>query len=656
MIKLFFETIHPSNVLDFEMRHGGWYNNFTMNVVEVIPLVRGSQLETLSYYSSQNLLPGQIITVPIRKQEKSALITRVVPGSTTKAALRAATFTLRKLPEQAVIGQISSGLLELAKSLEAEVPARAGAILHALLPKEVREGEQLISENGEVTREARSDVTVTIGTYEDRFVTYRSRIRETFAHRGSVLFVVPTSADVARAQATLEAGIEKRVVAFSPTLTAKKLAAAYQAFADVSHAKLIITTPSHAFLDRHDITEVIIDQSRSRAYKSRMRPYLDIRDAVKRHATITGRNVLLGDLLPRAEDEWRRREEFYLTDGEAPKRLTLPSKLEVISVPQEKTGKFELFLPPVVEELSTITQKRKNIFMYAARRGIAPVVACVDCGYVFRCPHSGAPYTLFKTGAGEAEKRWFVSAASGRRIQAADTCPVCNSWRLRERGIGIQHIEQQLRAEFPGVPLIVFDHTTATTPRKAASLMAKFYDTKGAILLGTAMALPYLEKPVPYSVITSLDAARAVPTWRAEEELFSLLLTLREKTEEVCYVQTRSEPDDILKLAAQGQLEQFCDDELELRQQLGYPPFATLVHLTFQGPASTVAAVEKEVAAALHSWQPRFYHSPTSTHRQATRYGLIRIPNHKWPEAKLIKTLRQLPPAVRIEINPDRVV
>tara|TARA_B100000508_G_scaffold112391_2_gene90784 strand:- start:901 stop:2787 length:1887 start_codon:yes stop_codon:yes gene_type:complete len=628
-----------------------------MNVVEVIPLIRGTQVETLSYYTTQALTPGQVISVPIRKQERPALVISIVPASTTKATLRAATFTLRKLPKQAVAAELSQSVIALATQLEETVPAERGAILHALLPKELREGAILNLPSVPVSDTvAASERAVLTGTYDDRFRAYRSRIRETFAHRGSVLFVVPTTADVERARANLERGIEKRVVTFSPTLTKKKLETAYQAFADLSHAKLIITTPSHVCLDRHDITTVILDQSRSRAYKSRFRPYLDIRDVVLTHAKLTGRNVLLGDLVPHAEDEWRRREDAYLTEGETPRRVTLPSKLEIISVPQEKSGSFELFLAPVVEELNAITQKRKNVFLYAARRGIAPVVACVDCGYVFRCPDSGAPYTLFKSNKNGEEQRWFIAAASGRRLRAPDTCPICNSWRLRERGIGIQHIEQKLKDEFPGVPLVVFDHTTATSPRKAASLISEFYDTKGAILLGTAMAMPYLEKPVPYSVVTSLDAARAVPTWRAEEELFALLMALREKTEEVCYIQTRSEPDEVLQLAAQGHLEQFYTDELALREQLGYPPFTYLVHLTLQGPATAVTKLEREVEATLHAWQPKFYHAPTTTSAKATRFGLIRVRKHKWPDRKLIKALRSLPPQVRIEVNPDRIV
>jgi primosomal protein N' len=631
-----------------------------MHVVEVIPLVRGTHVETLSYYSSYPYAPGSIITIPVRNQEKRAIVLSAQPVSTAKTALRAATFSLKKLPPQENVKSIPPLLIATAQQLSGSVPASVGAILHSLLPKEVLTGavELEYTIAPERTAIKSTEVSILQGTHEDRFRTYRSRIRETFAHRGSVLFVVPTSADLARTKAFLEGGIESRIVTFSASFTARALKDSYHALHDLSHAKLIITTPSHAFLDRHDITDIIIDQSRSRAYKSRFRPYLDIRDCLKVMAGIDSRRLLLGDLVPRTEDEYLRREDIYGTEDEEPKRISFLSDFSVIEHKPERTAsvKFELFAPAVNELIKETFTEKKHLFIYAARRGIAPVVTCMDCGHIFRCPDSGAPYSLFKTVKNGEEQRWFLASASGKRIRAADTCEVCGSWRLRERGIGIQHIHEELRSTFPHIPVTLFDHTTATSARRATQLVGDFYEKRGAILLGTAMALPYLTEPVSYTLVSSLDAARAVPTWRADEELFALLMTLREKATEQCIVQTRTAPDEVLSLAKSGNIEQFYHEELALRAQLSYPPYCTFVHLTLQGTAPAVATLEAQVSERLLSFSPRFYHAPTTTSAKAIRYGLIRVPRGSWPDRNLIDTLRSLPPSVRIEINPDRLV
>ena len=631
----------------------------SMFVIEVIPLTRGSHIESLSYYSGTAYDPGTIINVPIRSKEVPAMVTDTKPVSAAKTAVRAATFSLKKLPDQNTHHVLPAALIDTAKELQKTYPAQLGAILYALLPPEVRDGSHALEHTTSYTHaNVQPEIDVLEAAHEDRYISYRSSIREVFAHRGSVLFVVPTSAHIEPAVEMLSQGIENRVVVFSPTLTKKKTLASYESFFDFTSAKLIITTPSHAYLDRHDITHIIIEQSRSRHYKAKVRPYIDHRNALRALAHVTNRSVTFGDILPRAEEEHARREEFYATNGEHPKRINLHAKLRIIDQKDKPVASkpFELFAEDTLEHMRKVIKSRKRIFVYAARRGLAPVVACGDCGHIFRCPDSGAPYTLFKTYRGDEEERWFLSQTSGKRVRAADTCPSCGSWRLRERGIGIQHIQRELSEKMPKVPVMLFDHTTATTYKKAKIIIGRFFDTKGSILLGTQMALPYLTEPIDSTIITSHDATRAIPSWRAEEEFLALLLTLRELTDDTVILQTRTEPDELLTLAGQGAIEHFYDEELELRAALKYPPFTIFILLSWQDTKEGALKTEAGLNDLLKDYKPRFYSAPHSLIKKTKRYGLIRILKEKWPDPKLMDMLRKLPPQIKVEINPDRIV
>ncbi len=630
-----------------------------MFIVEVIPLTRGSFSAGLTYYSATPYDIGTIISIPIRNQAVRGLVTRAEPVSKAKTAVRRATFSLRKLPDQTAPEPLSPILLKTAESITKRNPATLGAILYALLPEEIRNGSQVLPTYQPTKLEERNPkVSVFQANKEERFNLYRGKIREAFAHRGSVLLVVPTTAHANEASEKLSSGIKERLVVFSGNLTAKKVARAYEGLSDQTLAKLIITTPAYATLDRHDITHIIIEESRSPYYKSKTRPYLDTRETLLTIAKQTGREVILGDILPRSEDEFWRREDFYQTEGEHPKRMVFNGNVKIIK-PKEKDGvtePFQLLSKELRKEIEKTLSNKERVFLYGARRGLAPIVFCLDCNYIFRCPDSGLPYSLFRTHKDGEEKRWFLSGTSGRRIKAADSCPECSSWRLRERGIGIQQIYDELCEHFPKDKVILFDHTTATTPRKIGQLMGNFYDNKGTILLGTAMALPYLEEPVALSAIVSLDATRSVPTWKADEELFSLLLNLRDTTTETLVIQTRTEPDELLEYVKTGQVDKFYDDELELRQALNYPPFAVLVHLTISGSASSLLPLETEITELLKKFEPRFYSAPNSTSEKTTRYCLIRIKKENWPDQDLIGLLRTLPPNVRIEINPDKII
>lgn len=630
-----------------------------MHVISVIPLIKASGIDTLTYYSAQEFPIGTIIDVPIRKQTKRAVVVGTEPLSATKTAIRTATFSLKKLPEQPNPSSLPATLIETAQRLTKTTPATLGAVLFSILPPEVREGTAELSGNLPCLNTAEAPLTSVLQDVQsERFRTYRSFVREMFAHRGSVVLVVPSSADIDTVVESMRDGIEDRVVVFSSTFTPKRIAKSYEAANNLSHTKLIITTPAYCCIDRHDITAVIVEQSGSQFYKGKTRPYLDTREVVQTLAKVAGRTVLLGDIMPRSEDEHKRREDFYISTDDAPKRLSLPAKLITINqTPDASKGEtFTLISPEVTQAITETHAERGNIFILAARRGLAPVVNCIDCGHIFRCPDSGEPYSLHRTGSGETEKRWFIASSTGRRIVAPDTCPDCGSWRLRERGIGIQHLHDVLRTDFPDIPVILFDHTTASTPRKAQRLISDFYEHKGAILLGTSMVLPYITKPVTTTIISSHEATRSAPTWRADETYFSLLLRLREKTSAHLYIQMRDTEDDVVSTASRALVEDFYTDELELREQLKYPPFFHFIHLTIQGEKAKTKHFEEQITNHLEAYDIRWYSAPQFISNGIRRHGLIRVATSAWPDVALMNKLRALPPSVRIEVDPERVV
>jgi primosomal protein N' (replication factor Y) len=227
---------------------------------------------------------------------------------------------------------------------------------------------------------------------------------------------------------------------------------------------------------------------------------------------------------------------------------------------------------------------------------------------------------------------------------------------LRERGIGIQHVFDEWRTIAPDYPTILFDESTARTPRQATKLMEEFYNTRAAVLIGSNLALPYLTTPVTTSAIISFDATRAIPSWRADEMVFRLLLDLREKSTQEVLLQTRQPTDDLLTYASRGALERFYDDELLLRSQLHYPPHTRLILLTWiQAPAT--AAFSRDVQATYAQFEPHCYRSPNSQADHVVMHALFRISTDDMTQyAALLTQLRQLPPFVKVEIDPDRIV
>lgn len=631
-----------------------------MYVIEVIPLIRGTQIDTLSYYSSQSYPVGTFLTVPIRGKDKRAIVTEVHDVSASKTALKNAAFALKKLPVQEHTSTVPENIAATARALTTHYPATLGAILYQLLPPEVREGKYQYPAISTLKHSEEQTPRVLTARRSERYIAYRSHVRSVLARRGSVLLVVPTSVDVDIAYRELSLGIEDRVVLFSPAHAESKRKAAYAAFEDTTLAKLIITTPSHAYLDRVDLLSIIIEGEASEYYKSRTRPYLDHRSALLTHAKVTGRSILLGDILPKPETEHKRRLDLFATESEETKRITFPAPLTIIvqnDKPSPETP-FALFSPTLLERIKSTLGGRGRVFLFGARRGLAPVVACIDCGHIFRCPDSGAPYSLVRTHDSFGnEERWFVSATSGKRVRAHDTCPACGSWRLRERGIGIQTVYDECCEKFPNEKVLLFDSETVKTKKRAEAVLAEYYSEKRAILVGTQMVLPYLgERGTDLSAIVSLDATRANPTWRADEQVLRLLLDLRDLSAKEVMVQTRTPADDLLRAAESGIIEGYYTDELALREALLYPPFSTFVLLSWQGDAQTVKNVEAEIEKRTSAFTKSYYSNPLSTSTKTLRHALFRLPAGDKTFGELVDTIRTFPPYVKVEIDPSRIV
>ena len=630
-----------------------------MYVIQVIPLIRGTQLESLSYFSGIPYEIGSFLSVPIRGKNQLAMSTSCEPVSATKTALKAATFSLRKLPAQPNASVMPTYICQTAELLAKRYPASVGAILFNLLPPDIRIGARQYQKTELTFHQEETTPQVLMARLDERFLSYQSHIRSTFARRGSVLLVVPTTTDIRYAVKELGHGIADRMVILSSTQSKKKQAEAQAALQDTATPKLIVTTPAYAYIERADILSIIIEQSASSYYTNRQRPYLDHRDALITLAKAAGRSVILGDTVIRTEDEVMRRNEQYLTYGEEVKRMVFSAPLTVITQtdkPKIETP-FQLFSPMLINHVTRTIEGRGHAFLFAARRGLAPVVACIDCGHIFRCPDSNTPYSLIRTEKNGVEERWFISSTSGKRIRAADTCDQCGSWRLRERGIGIQQAFDEWKEKVPNVEVMILDQTIASTSTKVKKIMDDFFAKKSCVLIGTQIALPYLYRGVDVSAIISLDAARATPTWRADESLFRLLLRLRECTAKEVLVQTRAEPDMLVSYAAKGSTERFFDDEISLREQLKYPPFCTFILLTWSGTGEAVTKAEKDIRETLNSPLAQYYANPHSTPAQSHRHALIRIDSKDTKTyEEIIQKVRQVPPYVKVEINPERIV
>ena len=155
-----------------------------MFVIHVTPLIRGTQLESLSYFSSVDYSIGSFLNVPVRGKTEAAIVLSSKPVSTTKTALKAATFSLRKLPNQTDPIILPETLRKTALSLFTKYPATVGALLFALLPPDVRNGTRAYPRINVIPHSEETAPQILTARFDDRLIHYNSLVMSAFDHRG----------------------------------------------------------------------------------------------------------------------------------------------------------------------------------------------------------------------------------------------------------------------------------------------------------------------------------------------------------------------------------------------------------------------------------------------------------------------------------------
>src|SRR3989344_2073751 len=172
-------------------------------------------------------------------------------------------------------------------------------------------------------------------------------------------------------------------------------------------------------------------------------------------------------------------------------------------------------------------------------------------------------------------------------------------------------------------------------------------------MLGTEMALTYLNQKVENSAVVSLDSYFSIPDFLINEKIFHILLSMRAIAEKSFLVQTRQDKTKIFDYALKGNLLDFYRDEIEDRKSIGYPPFTTYIKITSEGEKNAVKKQMEEITEVMKPFELNVFDAFTPGSRtKFTMHGLISLPKGKWVDKNLLEKLRILPQNCVVKIDP----
>lgn len=342
-------------------------------------------------------------------------------------------------------------------------------------------------------------------------------------------------------------------------------------------ARVVVGTRSAVFLPLPEAGLVVVDEEHDGSYKQLDGIRYHARDFAIYRASQLGVPIVLGSATPSMESLRNARTQRYahlhLRHRAGPAK---PPAVRVIDV--RKRALDAGLSNELIDAIARTLEDGGQVLVFKNRRGYAPVLLCHDCGWTAECPRCDASMTVHAKG----RRLQCHHCGAGRRTP--DACPDCGGLALQPQGAGTEKLEETLAARFAQVPVVRIDKGTTRTRDALAGHLDALGDGPG-ILVGTQMLAKGHDLPgLALVAVVGIDEGLFSADFRAPEKLAQLLVQVagragRAEREGCVLLQTHHPEHPLLHTLLTGGYAQFADEELALRADTGFPPFAHMAML-----------------------------------------------------------------------------
>jgi primosomal protein N' (replication factor Y) len=228
------------------------------------------------------------------------------------------------------------------------------------------------------------------------------------------------------------------------------------------------------------------------------------------------------------------------------------------------------------------------------RRGFSNYVQCRECGLVPRCRNCQVSLTYHLGG------RDLRCHYCGYTQRGWETCPTCGGTNIAFMGSGTQKVEEYISENFPEVSCTRFDRDSTRRKGSAEDLLSDFSSGLVRFLVGTQMvAKGHDFRTVGLVVVVKADVSMNLPDFRAGERTFQILTQVagragRGKIPGRVLIQTFNPDHHSLVYVACHDFKGFYEEEVLLRRDLRYPPFARLARIVVESRTHKAARMAAE--------------------------------------------------------------
>ena len=419
---------------------------------------------------------------------------------------------------------------------------------------------------------------------------YLQLAHEVLQQNGQTLILVPEISLTPQMVKRVEDRFGQDVIVYHSRLNDNQRYMQYKRVRDGQPA-VVVGTRSAIWLPFTDLRLIVLDEEHDNSYKQDRSPRYHCRDVAIQRAIHFNAKVILGSATP-SLDTFARAQKGVYELVELDRRIsgTLPEVKFVRPIRNSQLA------PEIEAAIAQRLTKKEQILILLNRRGYAPVLQCVDCGFVETCGDCERSFSVHK------DENILKCHTCGTSKPLTTICPQCQGHHLRMIGSGTQKVEEELRLKFPDARITRMDSDTTQTKDSHETLLNRFEQHQSDILLGTQMIAKGLDIPnVTLSVILGVDSALLRTDVRSVEEIFALIVQAsgrsgRGEGKGEVLVMTQAPEHYALRCAQNHDYRRFFSIEMNYRKIGQNPPYTYLVALEWTATKQESAAQSAAIA------------------------------------------------------------
>ncbi|OZG71430.1 primosomal protein N' [Hahella sp. CCB-MM4] len=348
---------------------------------------------------------------------------------------------------------------------------------------------------------------------------------------------------------------------------------------------VVVATRSGILLPFKNLCGIIVDEEHDSSFKQQDNARYHARDL----AIIRGQQsrcpVILGSATPSFESM------NNVADGRY-RHIRLSSRISATPLPKVylidvKSRPLEGGIsPPLLQEIKSTISAGEQVMIFINRRGFAPVIMCVDCGWIAECQSCDVRLTYHR------RQNLLKCHHCEKQYRLPPKCPKCESANLKPIGAGTERTEEFLEQQFPDYPVIRIDRDAIQNKGALEQKLTPIRDGAPCLIVGTQMLAKGHDFPNLTTVaVLNADGGLFSSDFRGAEKTAQLLIQVagragrREKAGRV-FIQTQFPDHPLLQLIRQHDYQGIYTSEMEMRRQGHFPPVHSMALI--RGEAATL--------------------------------------------------------------------